>query len=158
MLKPKWIKPSSIKSYDMAIRALRQIEKGKRRAEKTAYEAILTQLFQKYIRSKGDCVLRNVPKSWSCSNDITAGHVFSRAVKQYKWSELNCYSQCSSCNNMHQYYPFIYQDWLKSKIGIEEYEKMKEVVRMRPFYDMPFDEVISRINQCLLLLQTERSG
>ena len=67
--KPKWIKPSSIKNYDIAIRVLREIEKGKRRAE-----------------------------------------------------------------------------------------KMKEVVRMRPFYDMPFDEVISRINQCLLLLQTEKSG
>lgn len=156
--KPKWIKPSSVKSYDDAIHYLKMIDQGKRRAEKSAYEAILTQLFQKMVRISGDCVLRNVPKSWNCSNDITAGHVFSRAIKQYKWSLVNCYPQCSSCNNMHQYYPFIFQDWLKNKIGVEEYEKMKEVVRTRPFYDMPFDEVISRINECLLSLQAERNG
>lgn len=156
--KPKWIKPSSVKSYDDAIRYLRMIKEGKRRAEKSAYEAILTQLFQKVVRSSGDCVLRKVPKSWSCGGDITAGHVFSRAVKQYKWDFRNCYPQCASCNNMHQYYPSVYQDWLKEKIGVKEYEKMKEVVRMRPFYEMPYDEVINRINECLSLLQMEKSG
>lgn len=156
--KPKWIKPSSVKSYDDALRSLRLISEGKRRAEKSAYEAILTQVFQKMVRISGDCVLRNVPKSWKCSDNITAGHVFSRAVKQYKWSLLNCYTQCESCNNMHQYYPSVYQDWLKNKIGVEEYEKMKEIVRMRPFYDLPLDEVINRINECLTSINQDRNG
>ena len=158
MLKPKWIKPSSIKTYDDAIRALKNIEQGKRRAEKSAYEAILTQVFQKWVRSQGDCVLRNVPKSWSCSHDITAGHVFSRAVKQYKWEKINCYPSCSACNKMHNYYPHIYQDWLKNKIGVEEYEKMKEVVRMRPFFELSFEEIINRINLWLSLIHTGTNG
>lgn len=156
--KPKWIKPSSVKSYDDAIHFLRMIKEGKRRAEKSTYEAIYTQLFQKVIRSQGDCVLRNVDKSWKCNGEITAGHVFSRSVKQYKWDTRNCYPQCKSCNQMHQFYPSVYQDWLKEKIGVEEYEKMKEIVRMRPFYDIPYDEVISQIDLCLSLIQRDKSG
>ena len=152
--KPKWIRSSSVKTYDDAIHFLRMIKEGKRRAEKSAYEAILTQVFQKMVRISGDCVLRNVPKSWKCSDNITAGHVFSRAVKQYKWSEINCYPQCSSCNNMHQYYPFIYEDWLLDRIGKDEFEKMKAIVRMRPFFDLPLDEIIKKIEMYINFIQS----
>lgn len=145
LLKPQWVTAGQIKTYDDAVRALKRIDEGQRRAEKSAYEAILTQVFQKWVRIQGDCVLRNTPKSWRCGGDITAGHVFARAVKQYKWSEVNCYPQCSSCNNMHQYYPFIYEDWLLDKIGKDEFEKMKAIVRMRPFFDLPLDEVQDKI-------------
>lgn len=156
--KPKWIKPSSIKTYIDALRALKMIKEGKKRAEKTAYEAILTQVFQKWVRTQGDCVLRNIPKSWTCSDAITAGHVFSRAIKELKWDTRNCYPQCDACNNMHQYYPFVFEDWCKQKLGDQEYESMKEVARKREYFEIPFDEVINRINLWLSLLPTVTSG
>ncbi len=151
-MKPKWIKPSSVKTYDDAIHFLRMIKEGKRRAEKSCYEAILTQVFQKYIRSKGDCVLRNVPKRWTCNGEMTAGHVISRAVKEFKWDERNCFPTCKTCNKMHNYYPFIYEDWAKEKLG-QEFEDMKEKARRHEFYDLPQDEIISRIEKCLSLIQ-----
>lgn len=156
--KPKWIKPSSIRTFDDALKYLKKIEKGEGRAEQTTYEAILTQIFQRWVRLSGDCVLRNVPKSWGCGGDITAGHVFSRSIKQLKWDTRNCHPQCSSCNNMHQYYPFIYEDWLKDKLGVEEYEKLKEIARKKEYWLIPYDEVINKINTWLSLLPTEKSG
>lgn len=155
--KPKWIKPSSVKTYDDAIRYLRMIEEGKRRAEKSTYEAILTQVFQKYIRLQGDCVLRNIPKGWTCNGDITAGHVISRSVKEFKWSVKNCYPQCKSCNQMHQYYPFVFEDWAKQKLG-QEFEEMKEKVKRHEYFDLPQDEIISQIQKWLTLINTETNG
>lgn len=146
--KPKWTKASTVKTFDDAIRTLRLVKEGKRRAEKSTYEAILTQVFQKYIRSHGDCVLRDVPKRWNCNGEITAGHVISRSVKEYKWDERNCYPQCASCNNMHQYYPFIFEDWAKQKLG-QEFEDMKEKSKRFEFYDLDLDEIKSRIEKYL---------
>lgn len=147
MKKPKSIKASSIKTYDLAITALRLINEGKRRGDQAVYEAILTQLFQKSIRSSGDCVLRNVEKSWGCGGNITAGHVFSRAIKELRWDERNCYPQCEACNKMHNYYPFVYQDWLKEKIGIAEYESLKIIARFRKAFIITFDEVLELIEK-----------
>lgn len=147
MKKPKSLKASSIKTYDTAVTALRLIKEGKRRADQTTYEAILTQLFQKKIRSSGDCVLRHVEKSWGCSDNITAGHVFSRAIRELKWDERNCYPQCEACNKMHQYYPFVFQDWLKQKIGLEEYESLKIIARFRKAFIISFDEILKLIEK-----------
>jgi hypothetical protein len=148
-MKPKWIKPSRIKTYDNALSALKMIDSGKRRAEKSTYEAILTQVFQKYIRSKGDCVLRQTAKRWTCSSDITAGHVISRAVKEFKWDERNCYPQCSACNKMHNYYPFVFEDWCKSQIG-DEFDKMKEKARRYEFFDLDLEIIKKRIHDLLI--------
>lgn len=144
--KLKSIKASSIKTYDDAVRNLRYIKEEKRRADQTVYEAILTQLFQKKIRDKGECVLANIPKRWSCRGEITAGHVFSRNIKELKWDERNCYPQCKSCNYNHQYYPFIYHDWLKQKLGAE-YETLRTIATFRRAFIITFDEVLALIEK-----------
>lgn len=156
--KLKTIKSSSIRDYDTAIRSLKSINENKKRGEKSTYEQILTQIFQKWVRIQGDCVLRNIQKPWRCSEDITAGHIFSRSIKQLRWDPDNCYPQCSACNKNHQYYPSIYHDWLKEKIGIKKYEGMKKIERQRPFFDLPLDEVITKIYLWYSLIQTENNG
>ncbi len=154
LLKPKWIRSGQIKTYDHAVTALKRLGNGSIRAEKSAYEAILTQVFQKWIRMQGDCVLRNTSKSWKCNGRITAGHVFARAIKQLKWNEKNCYPQCEACNMMHQYYPFIYEDWLLQEIGVIEYEEMKSIARKRPYFDMPLSEIIEKIDMYTNFIQS----
>lgn len=147
ILKAKFIRPSQITTYDKAKKALEMISEGKRRIEQSGYEAILTQLFQKYIRIQGDCVLRNVKKPWRDGGDISAGHVFSRKVKELKWDERNCYPQCMSCNSMHRTYPTIYHDWARTKLGDVEYNKIKEIATSKQVFIISYEDVMNLIKK-----------
>lgn len=147
VLKPRWIRPGQVKSYDDAIRYLRMIDEGKRRAEQSAYEAILTQLFQYRVRTSGDCVLRNTQKPWSDGGLTTAGHVFTRAVKELKWDERNTYPQCQACNKMHGHYPFIFHDWCRAHIGEIEYDKLKTIARFGEVFIISFEDVMKLIEK-----------
>lgn len=153
MKKPPRIKSSTIKSYETAMIKLNLLRKGERVGDQSVYEAILTQIFQKYIRSKGDCVLAWEQKPWKCGGMVQAGHVFSRSVKELLWDERNCHAQCAACNSLHRVHPIIFHDWCKEKIGVEEYEKMKKIAGAKQAFLIPLDEVIKKIEKYEMLLK-----
>ncbi len=150
------IKSSTIKSYETAVVRLGMLRSGERVGDQSVYESILTQFFQKYIRSKkGDslCVLAFVQKPWTCGGMVTAGHVFSRSVKELLWDERNCFPQCAACNSLHRVHPIIFHDWCREKIGAEEYEKMKKISAAKQAFLIPLDEVMKKIEKYELLLK-----
>lgn len=150
----KSVRSSTIKSYDSAIKKLKLLRSGDYRGDQKVYEAILTQIFQKYIRSKGDCVLASERKPWTCGGMVTAGHVFSRSVKELLWDEQNCYPQCAACNSLHRVHPIIFHDWCKEKLGELEYNRLKRISSAKQAFLIPLDKVMEMIETYEILLKS----
>jgi len=80
----------------------------KRKGKKTSRQAAVRRAdkaFSEYIRARdgGVCVMCGKRENLTC------GHVFSRAHYGTRWDELNAFCQCTGCNLRHEYdpYPFI---------------------------------------------------
>jgi len=100
--------------------------------KKPSYQKLkleLTQVFNKYIRLKGN----NICVICGSQNNSTAGHVFSSVNLSTKWDESNVFVQCMGCNLRHEYDSYPYFNWYINKFGKKKFDllyiKHKSVVK-----------------------------
>ncbi len=78
-------------------------------------------------------VRRRHPYCVTCGKkeNLTCGHVFSRAHYATRWDLDNCFTQCMGCNLKHEYDPMPFYDWYQKEFGTEKfrevYNKWKEI-------------------------------
>lgn len=61
---------------------------------------------------------------------LTNGHLWSRVAYSTRWDELNCHCQCWNCNYRHEFDPYHYQEWFKTKYGEEAYHELHRKFRV----------------------------
>ncbi len=121
----------------------------------------LDAIFSKYIRLKYagtdgivTCFVCNNPHDWK---KIQCGHYISRAVKQTRFLEENCYPQCPFCNSKHE------EDITPFKTAIDNYksgttEYLDEIASDRSVYKFTQDELkqmIINYRQKVKVLETK---
>lgn len=82
------------------------------------------------------------------------GHLFSRIWYNTRWDLYNCNQQCASCNGMHEADPVPYQNWYKSRYGIDAFEELHNRARqIRKWTDQELLDMIEDIKQSIKDLQ-----
>lgn len=72
------------------------------------------RIFSKYIRLRDKyCVL------CGSTENLNAGHLFSRRHYSTRWDEGNVFCQCYPCNFHHNLQPYLYYNWFIQKFGKE---------------------------------------
>lgn len=79
----------------------------------------LDRIFSLYIRKVyTSCV------NCGTTESLTCGHLFSRIAYSTRWDELNCTTQCMSCNMRHEYDSYPLTSWFLDKYGREAYDQL----------------------------------
>jgi len=74
-----------------------------------------------YVRAKTPyCVLCGTTER------LTAGHLITRTAKSVRFSLDNVFTQCASCNFLHEHRPERFTDWYIKKFGVEAYGGLVE--------------------------------
>jgi len=94
--------------------------KKDRKPSRQKLKSELTQIFNKYIRLKGN----NTCVECGSQNNTTAGHVFSCVNLSTKWDEMNVFVQCAGCNFRHEYDPYPYFNWYINKFGKDKFDQL----------------------------------
>lgn len=71
------------------------------------------------------------------TNNLTAGHVFSRVAYSTRWDLKNVFAQCLSCNLKHEYDPYPMFDFYVKKFGKKKLDalhiKYKQVSKLKDY-------------------------
>lgn len=65
------------------------------------------------------CVLCN------SSNQLTAGHIFSRKAYSTRWDLENVWCQCWGCNFKHTFDAWPYFEWFIKKFGQDKFDQLR---------------------------------
>ena len=81
----------------------------------------LDTVFSLYIRKRDKrCVICGT------KDNLTCGHLITRAKYSVRWDEDNAFAQCTSCNMKHEYYPEIFTQWFIKTHRLSTYTKLIE--------------------------------
>ena len=84
-----------------------------------------------YVRARDQyCVLCGDPQN------LTNGHLFTRAAKSVRWDELNCHTQCYTCNMWHEEDQSEYTNWFIDRFGIARYVDLNRKYRTPHKYSL----------------------
>lgn len=78
----------------------------------------LDATFSKIIRSKGECFCCGT------TQNLTCGHLITRALYVTRWDFDNAECQCVACNLRHEYRPEKFTLKYIMEYGIEKYEQL----------------------------------
>lgn len=82
----------------------------------------LDALVSKYVRTMWRrCVVCGT------TENLTAGHLFSRVAYSTRWDIHhggNTYAQCASCNLSHEYDPYPFTRWYLDNFGEKKYDEL----------------------------------
>ena len=97
-----------------------KVSKWKVKSKKVNKKDKLDKIFSLFIRQRDKaCVI-----CWSIEN-LQNWHLFSRVSLATRWDEVNCNTQCSWCNILHESNPRPYTEWFKREYGELVYEDME---------------------------------
>lgn len=86
----------------------------------------LDSIFSKFIiKRDGKCVICEK------TENLSAGHLISRACYAVRWDERNVFVQCRGCNLLHEFRPERFTLWFLNKYGLEQYQKLCEDSRQQ---------------------------
>ena len=96
----------------------------KRKGKKTTRQAAVRRADKaasSYVRAK-------TPYCEICGSheNLTNGHVFSRAHYATRWDEENMYTQCVGCNLRHEYDPYPLMNYARKILGDSKFEEMHQ--------------------------------
>lgn len=98
------------------------------------------KVFSEYIRLRDaddlgycHCITCGKVYPWK---QIHNGHFISRSEEATRYNEINCNSQCVSCNSIKQGQPHIYRRKLIEKYGKEAIEALEEIARIGGKFDI----------------------
>ena len=78
----------------------------------------LDELFSLIIRARGVCFTCGSRENLSC------GHLITRAIYNTRWDFDNAECQCFRCNLLHEYQPEIFTQKYIQTYGIEKYNNL----------------------------------
>src|SRR3989337_2604270 len=55
---------------------------------------------------------------------LQGGHLITRGAYSVRWSEANVFAQCRGCNLLHEYRPYIFQNWYNKTFGVDVHAKL----------------------------------
>jgi len=83
---------------------------------------------KKYVKAADnamrDYILKKYPKCVICNSteNLQAGHLITSKNYSTRWDEDNVFTQCRSCNLLHEYHPETFTLWYIKKFGLSQYE------------------------------------
>lgn len=57
-------------------------------------------------------------------DQLTCGHVFSRAAYSTRWDPRNAFGQCMGHNLRHEFDPWPFLNYARTQLGAEEFDKL----------------------------------
>lgn len=98
-----------------------------------------------YVRKRdGKCVTCGSYDNPQC------GHLFSRYWYGTRWDLLNCNTQCSKCNFLHEVDSLPYQNWFKQRYGSEVFEDLHRRARaIAKYTDQDLLKIISEVQEAI---------
>ena len=98
--------------------------KKSKKGERRKLENKLWKTMSLYIRARdGKCVTCQTP------DGLTMSHYINARRQIVRYNEYNCNAQCSTCNNMHNHWPYVYEGFMRREYGdvvLDELEKLAE--------------------------------
>ena len=80
------------------------------------------------------------------SQNLTAGHLFSRIAYSTRWDFENVFAQCLSCNLRHEYDPYPLTNYYLGRFGKAGYDQLhSRYVTPRKFKDFELQEMLERL-------------
>jgi len=58
------------------------------------------------------------------TQNMTCGHLITRAKYSVRWDLQNCWPQCASCNLRHEYDPHLMTSWFIDWCGLDAYKAL----------------------------------
>lgn len=105
------------------MKTTKKVTKKKKPSRKSLVKKLDT-VVSLYIRKRdGACVICGAVEQ------LTNGHLFSRAAYSTRWLELNCHGSCWGCNYRHEFDFYPYQNWFVKKYGQEVYDDLHRQYR-----------------------------
>jgi len=93
-----------------------------RKPTKSSLKNKLDKIISEIVRSKGKCDRCGKTENLQCA------HIFGRTYLNTRWSLENLLALCPDCHiNFAHKCPILFTEFVKEKIGEEEYEKLKEM-------------------------------
>lgn len=75
------------------------------------------------LKEEPFCVICN---GLSGDKVLQLGHLITRGKWSVRFDMRNLHTQCRSCNNKHEFFPELYNNWFVNKYGLKEYNKLVE--------------------------------
>jgi len=111
--------------------------KSRRQLEKE-----LDNIFSEYVRLRDTddngwvrCITCGTAYPWKGTGNLHNGHYINRDVKAVRYNEVNCNSQCASCNSFQSGRIHIYRQKLVEKYGEGEVKELERTADMGGNYD-----------------------
>ena len=103
----------------------------------------LDELYSLYIRNRDKrCV------TCGTTDDLTNGHLRSRASYSTRWDDRNCHAQCKGCNLLHEHDPSKFDEFFIGKFGLEAWHENNRKYRTpRQFKSWELAEMIAKYRE-----------
>lgn len=118
-------------------------KKRKPKSERKKLVIALDSIVSLIVRARDKrCVLCGTRQN------LTNGHLFSRALYPIRWSLVNCHTQCSGCNFKHEFDPYPYQEWFKGRFGEAAYHTLyREGHNGHKYSNIELREILAQFKQ-----------
>ena len=101
--------------------------KGRRhtsKSERKQLEKKLWQMASLYIRKRDrHCV------TCGATEGLTMSHYIKAGKQRIRYDERNVNCQCSTCNNYHNYYPHVYEGYMRRVYGCAVLDELEELAK-----------------------------
>lgn len=88
-------------------------------------------LYSLYIRKRdGKCVV------CGSRDRLQNGHFFSHVSQSTRYNDLNCNTQCSGCNYLHEHDTYPYTRWFIKKYGLAQYDRLHNLSKRTKKYTL----------------------
>jgi hypothetical protein len=98
--------------------------KKSKQGERRKLEKKLWSVMSLYVRKRdGVCV------TCGCEEGLTMSHYINARCQILRYNEYNCNAQCKTCNFTHNYWPHVYEGFMRRKYGavvLDELESLYE--------------------------------
>ena len=85
------------------------------------------------------------------SQNLTAGHLFSRVAYSTRWDLTNVFAQCLSCNLRHEYDPYPLTNYYLLKFGKLAYDKLHfQYVHPVKFKTYQIQELLNELEKIII--------
>lgn len=105
-------------------------------------------LIRKLDKAMSMFIVNRDKSCFTCGStqNLTNGHLFTRAWYSVRWDELNCHCQCVGCNYRHEFDPARYQLKFIEKYGLEAYKELyRKAHQTRKWWDKELKELYEEI-------------
>jgi 5-methylcytosine-specific restriction endonuclease McrA len=103
----------------------------------------LDTAYSQYVRLRDrHCVL------CGSTEQLQAGHLFSRVAYSTRWDLRNIFTQCASCNYRHESDPYPFTEWYRRTYGESAYHDLhRDYVTPRKFKDWELEELLQLVKE-----------